>query len=94
MMSVDSISTIAKRKDDSKKLKRVISTKLLTEDYKKFRVLTSLAYQYGAIKEDILSTFIPKFISTSMVYKIAKIYTLYAKNTKFNDNARLIMQYK
>ena len=38
--------------NDNKKLKRVLSTKLSTEDYKAFRVLTSLAYQCGAIKED------------------------------------------
>jgi hypothetical protein len=35
-----------------KKLTKVLSTKLTPEDYKKFRVLTNLGYQYGGINED------------------------------------------
>jgi hypothetical protein len=35
-----------------KKLTKVLSTKLTTEDFKNFRVLTNLRYQYGGIKED------------------------------------------
>ena len=41
-----------KRREDNKKLTRVISTKLSIEDHKTFRVLTNLTYQYGGIKED------------------------------------------
>jgi hypothetical protein len=41
-----------KRNDDTKKLTKVLSTKLSIEDHKTFRVLTNLTYQYGGIKED------------------------------------------
>jgi hypothetical protein len=68
-MSADSISAIEKRKDDSKKLKRVVSTKLSTEDYKKFRVLTSLTYQYGGIRENSMSEML-RFIITSTVNQL------------------------
>jgi hypothetical protein len=34
----------ARRKDDNKKLTRVISTKLSIEDYNVFRVLTNIVY--------------------------------------------------
>jgi hypothetical protein len=37
-----------------KKLTKVLSTKITTEDYKKFRVLTSLAYQYGESSKIVL----------------------------------------
>ena len=66
MMSADLISARERSKNDRKKLKRVISTKLSTEDYKKFRVLTSLTYQYGGIKENSTSEML-RFIITSAV---------------------------
>jgi hypothetical protein len=66
MMSADSIPNTERSKNDRKKLKRVISIKLLTEDYKKFRVLTNLAYQYGGIREDSTSEML-RFIITSAV---------------------------
>jgi hypothetical protein len=35
-----------------KKLSKVLSTKVTREDFRKFRVLTTLGYQYGTIRED------------------------------------------
>ena len=66
MMSADSVSNTERRKNARNKLKRVISTKLLTEDYDKFRVLTNLAYQYRGIKKDSTSEML-RFIITSAV---------------------------
>ena len=70
MMSADSVSNTERRKNARNKLKRVVSTKLstklLTEDYDKFRVLTNLAYQYGGIKKDSTSEML-RFIITSAV---------------------------
>ena len=68
-MSADSVSTRVKRKDDSKKLTKVISTKVSIEDYKVFRVLTNLAYQYGGIKENSTSEML-RFIITSAVNEL------------------------
>jgi hypothetical protein len=36
---------------NTKKLTKVISTKLSVQDYNLFQILTNLAYQYGEIKE-------------------------------------------
>ena len=69
MMSADSVSNTERRKNARNKLKRVISTKLLTEDYDKFRVLTNLAYQYGGIKKDSTSEML-RFIITSAVNEL------------------------
>jgi hypothetical protein len=55
-----------KRREDNKKLTRVISTKLSIEDHKAFRVLTNLTYQYGGIKEDSPSEML-RFIISSAV---------------------------
>ena len=66
MMSADSISARERSKNDRKKLKRVISTKLLTEDYEKFRVLTNLAYQYGGIKENSTSEMLRSIITSAV----------------------------
>jgi hypothetical protein len=38
--------------NDNKKLKKVLSTKLSTEDYNVFRILTNQAYRSGAISQD------------------------------------------
>jgi hypothetical protein len=65
-MSADSISARERSKNDRKKLKRVISTKLLTEDYEKFRVLTNLAYQYGGIKENSTSEMLRSIITSAV----------------------------
>jgi hypothetical protein len=66
MMSADSVSNTERRKNARNKLKRVVSTKLSTEDYDKFRVLTSLTYQYRGIKKDSTSEML-RFIITSAV---------------------------
>ena len=42
----------ARRKDDNKKLTRVLSTKLSIEDYNVFRVLTNIVYHYKLINQD------------------------------------------
>jgi hypothetical protein len=49
--------------DNKKKLTTVVSTKLSIEDYKVFRVLTNLAYQYRGIKEDSPSEILYNFSS-------------------------------
>ena len=41
----------AGRKNDNKKLTKVVSTKLSIEDYAVFRKLTNVIHQYGAIPE-------------------------------------------
>jgi hypothetical protein len=41
-----------RRNHDGKKLTKVLSTKLLTEDCKVFRILTNHAYRNGAINQD------------------------------------------
>ena len=54
-MATAASSTNREKKNNDvnkKKLTKVLSTKLTTEDYKRFRVLTSLGYQYGGINED------------------------------------------
>jgi hypothetical protein len=53
----------ASRKDDNKKLTRVLSTKLSIEDYKVFRVLTNIVYQYKLINEDRPSEMLRYIIS-------------------------------
>ena len=40
-----------KRNDDTKKLTRVISTKLSIEDYERFQKCTNYAYKSGEIEE-------------------------------------------
>jgi hypothetical protein len=52
-----------RRNDDTKKLTKVLSTKLSIEDHKTFRVLTNLTYQYGGIKEDSTSEMLRYLIS-------------------------------
>ena len=52
-----------KRNDDTKKLTKVISTKLSIEDHKTFRILTKLTYQYGGINEDSTSEMLRYLIS-------------------------------
>jgi len=58
MTSADSISTRVKIKDDSKKLKKVLSTKLSAEDYDRFEKYTNLAYEKGIIEEPETSKFL------------------------------------
>jgi hypothetical protein len=61
-------STGEKRNIDicKKKLKKVVSTKLSTEDYEKLRVLTSLTHRYGGIKEDCPSEMLRFIITISL----------------------------
>ena len=51
------------RREDNKKLTRVISTKLSIEDHKTFRILTNLTYRYGRIKQDSPSEMLRYLIS-------------------------------
>lgn len=71
-MPADSISSIQKRKDDSKKLKKVLSTKLSIDDYKVFRILTNRAYRDGAISEDSPSEML-RYMITPIVDGFRKI---------------------
>jgi hypothetical protein len=47
-----------KRNDDSKKLTRVLSTKLSVEDYNRIERYTSFAYEAGMIEEPKTSKFL------------------------------------
>ena len=58
MMSVELISARDKRKDDSKKLTKVISTKLSAEDYNRFEKYTNFAYIAGMIEAPETSKFL------------------------------------
>jgi hypothetical protein len=66
MTSADLTSADVKKKDHSKKLTKVLSTKVSIEDYKKFRVLTNLAYRYGGIEEDSPSEMLRFFITLTV----------------------------
>jgi hypothetical protein len=46
------IAVINMEKISNEKLSKVLSTKVTREDSRKFRVLTTIGYQNGAIKED------------------------------------------
>ena len=52
--------------DYKKKLTKVLSTKVTPEDYKKFRVLTNLGYQYGGINEDSSSEMLRFLITLAL----------------------------
>jgi hypothetical protein len=52
-----------KRNEDSKKLTRVLSTKLSVEDYNLFRVMTNIACQYKAIHQDMPSEMLRFFVT-------------------------------
>jgi hypothetical protein len=52
-----------KRNDDSKRLTRVLSTKLSIEDFNLFRVMTNIAYQYKAINQDRPSEMLRFFVA-------------------------------
>ena len=58
MISADLKSVEVKRKDDRKKLTRVVSTKLSVEDYNRFERYTNLAYEKGMIEEPETSKFL------------------------------------
>ena len=48
----------ARRKNDDKKLTRVLSTKLSIEDYDQFQKCTNFAYKAGVIEEPSTSKFL------------------------------------
>jgi hypothetical protein len=52
-----------KRKDDSKKLTKVLSTKLSIEDYERLQKCIVFAYKAGAIEQPSTSQFL-RFIVT------------------------------
>ena len=58
MMSADSIPAIEKRKDDSKKLTKVLSTKLSMVDYDRFVKYTHYAYKARLIDEPKTSKYL------------------------------------
>jgi hypothetical protein len=57
-MSAYSTSPRVKRKGDSKKLTKVISTKLSAEDYNRFEKYTNSAYKAGMIEAPETSKFL------------------------------------
>jgi hypothetical protein len=52
-----------KRNDDTKKLTKVLSTKLSIEDYERFQKCTNFAFNAGVIEEPSTSQFL-RFIVT------------------------------
>jgi hypothetical protein len=58
MMSADLKSVEVKRKDDRKKLTKVVSTKLSIEGYNRFEKYTNLVYEKGVIEEPETSKFL------------------------------------
>jgi hypothetical protein len=72
MMSDDLTSAEEKRKQDNKKLEKVLSTKLSINDYKTFRIRTNEADRYGAIREDSLSEML-RYIITPVANGIRKL---------------------
>jgi hypothetical protein len=75
----DSLSTKAKRKDGSKKLTKVVSTKLSIEDDILLQQVTTVAYGDGTIKEPTKSELV-RFLVTLVLYGIRqeqeKLYLL------------------
>jgi hypothetical protein len=64
MMSADLTSAEVKRKDNSsKKLTKVLSTKLSAEDYDRFEKYTNFAYEEGMIEELETSKFLRYIIT-------------------------------
>ena len=57
------MTVAARRKDDNKKLTKVISTKLSIEDYDHFMIYTRTVYSKGIIGEPKPSTFL-RYIAT------------------------------
>ena len=71
MMSADLISARDKRKDDSKKLTKVLSTKLSIEDDNFLQQVTTVAYRNGDIKEPTKSELV-RFLITLLLSGIRK----------------------
>ena len=67
-MPTDSTSAKVKSKDDSKKVTKVISTKLSIEAYDKFQKSTNDAYLAGAISKRTVSEFL-RFIAIHRSHK-------------------------
>lgn len=61
----------AGRKDDNKKLTKVLSTKLSIEGYNVFRVLTNIVYHYKLINQDNPSEML-RFIVTPALEGLRK----------------------
>ena len=61
-----------KEDDKKKKLTRVLSTKLSTEDYKVFRILTNHAYRVGEITQDSPSEML-RYIITPVIEGFRKM---------------------
>ena len=72
MISDDLASEEAKIKYDTKRLKKVLSTKLFEDDYNAFKILTNRAYLKGAIKEDSPSEML-RYILTPIVEGFRKL---------------------
>ena len=72
MISDDLTSTEEKIKYDTKRLKKVLSTKLSKDDYKAFKILTNRAYLKGTIKKDSTSEML-RHILTPIVEGFQKL---------------------
>jgi hypothetical protein len=72
IMSDDLASVEAKIKYDTKRLKKVLSTKISKDDYMAFKIITNQAYLKGAIKEDSPSEML-RYILTPIVEGFRKL---------------------
>ena len=66
MATDDSPANRGRRKEDSKKLTKVLSTKLSAEGYKVFRILTKHAYRNGKMNHDSPSEML-RYVMTPVV---------------------------
>jgi hypothetical protein len=83
----DSLCTKAKRKDGSKKLAKVVSTKLSIEEDILLQQVTTVAYGDGTIKEPTKSELV-RFLVTLVLYSIRqeqeKLYLLAQRSDIIN----------
>ena len=66
-----------KEDDKKKKLTKVLSTKLSSEDYKVFRILTNQAYLWGKITQDSPSEMV-RYIITLAIEDFRKVPGLFS----------------
>ena len=63
-MSTNLTSAKGKKNDESKKLTRVLSTKLSIDDYTRFQKFTNDAYRAGTISKPTTSEFLRYIVTT------------------------------
>jgi hypothetical protein len=71
--SAFSPTTSNENRENSGKLKRVVSTKLSIEDYNSLQQVSDVAFQYGSIKEPTKSELL-RFLITLLLSEIKEEY--------------------